>query len=62
MLARMVTTLPLVWRSARAAAAQQKYPSRNIELIIPFSVGGGVDLIGRSMGARSASSSDRRWL
>ena len=33
------------------AAAQQKYPSRNIDLIIPFAVGGGVDLIGRAMGA-----------
>src|SRR5437868_6770831 len=33
------------------AAAQQKYPSRNIDLIIPFAVGGGVDLIGRAIGA-----------
>jgi tripartite-type tricarboxylate transporter receptor subunit TctC len=37
------------------AAAQQKYPSRNIELIIPFAVGGGVDLIGRAIGASLAS-------
>lgn len=37
------------------AAAQQKYPSRNIELIVPFAVGGGVDLIGRAIGASLAS-------
>src|SRR5689334_23774692 len=36
------------------AAAQQKYPSRNIDLIIPFAVGGGVDLIGRAIGASLA--------
>ncbi|MFT2536432.1 hypothetical protein ACMWQD_29055, partial [Escherichia coli] len=33
------------------AAAQQKYPSKNIDLIIPFAVGGGVDLIGQAIGA-----------
>lgn len=31
------------------AAQAQKYPSRNIEIIVPFSAGGGVDLIGRSI-------------
>jgi tripartite-type tricarboxylate transporter receptor subunit TctC len=34
-----------------AATAQQKWPSRNIEVIIPFSPGSGVDLIGRSTAA-----------
>lgn len=33
------------------ASAQQKYPTKTIELIIPFAVGGGVDLIGRAIGA-----------
>ena len=51
MLARMVTTFSLVLTLCTAATAQQKYPSRNIDLIIPFAVGGGVDLIGRAMGA-----------
>lgn len=32
----------------------QKYPSRNIEVIIPFAAGGGVDLIGRSVAASLA--------
>ena len=32
-------------------ASAQKYPSRNIEVIIPFAAGGGVDLIGRSIAA-----------
>jgi tripartite-type tricarboxylate transporter receptor subunit TctC len=35
-------------------AAAQKYPSRNIEVIIPFAAGGGVDLIGRSVAASLA--------
>ena len=34
---------------AAAASAQQKWPSRNIEIIIPFSPGSGVDLIGRAV-------------
>src|SRR5262245_42939972 len=41
----------LVMALSPVAAAQQKYPSRNIDMIIPFAVGGGVDLIGRSVGA-----------
>jgi tripartite-type tricarboxylate transporter receptor subunit TctC len=36
------------------AASAQKYPSRNIEVIIPFAAGGGVDLIGRSVAASLA--------
>jgi len=31
------------------SASAQKYPSRTIEVIIPFAAGGGVDLIGRSV-------------
>ena len=56
------TTFALVLALCTAAAAQQKYPSRNIDLIIPFAVGGGVDLIARAMGASLASNSGRRWL
>lgn len=36
------------------AVSAQKYPSRNIEVIIPFAAGGGVDLIGRSVAASLA--------
>jgi tripartite-type tricarboxylate transporter receptor subunit TctC len=35
-------------------ASAQKYPSRTIEVIIPFAAGGGVDLIGRSVAASLA--------
>ncbi len=35
-------------------ASAQKYPSRTIEVIIPFAAGGGVDLIGRSVAASIA--------
>ncbi len=37
-----------------SAASAQKYPSRNIEVIIPFAAGGGVDLIGRAVSASLA--------
>jgi tripartite-type tricarboxylate transporter receptor subunit TctC len=36
------------------AASAQKYPSRTIEVIIPFAAGGGVDLIGRAVAASIA--------
>ena len=39
----------LVMTLCARRTAQQKYPSRNIEVIIPFAAGGGVDLIGRAM-------------
>lgn len=35
-------------------ASAQKYPSRKIEVIIPFAAGGGVDVIGRSISASLA--------
>src|SRR3954465_1962112 len=51
MVARIGMGLALAIALCTAATAQQKYPSRNIDLIIPFAVGGGVDLIGRTIGA-----------
>jgi tripartite-type tricarboxylate transporter receptor subunit TctC len=51
MVARIGMGLALAIALCTAVAAQQKYPSRNIDLIIPFAVGGGVDLIGRAIGA-----------
>jgi tripartite-type tricarboxylate transporter receptor subunit TctC len=32
-----------------ASASAQKYPTRNVEVIIPFAAGGGVDAIGRAV-------------
>jgi tripartite-type tricarboxylate transporter receptor subunit TctC len=49
MLGRLGTAFALSMVLCTAAAAQQKYPSRNVDLIIPFAAGGGVDLIGRAM-------------
>ena len=54
MLARMSAAIVLSLALHAPAIAQQKYPSRNIEMIIPFAVGGGVDLIGRAVGASLA--------
>ena len=47
----VVSALALLHAFVAPAEAQQKYPSRNIDLIVPFAVGGGVDLIGRAIGA-----------
>src|SRR4051812_47632431 len=51
MFVRFVVGSALSLALVAPAAAQQKYPSRNIDLIVPFAVGGGVDLIGRAIGA-----------
>lgn len=39
---------------SQPAAAQQKYPSRNVEVIVAFTAGGGVDAIGRAIAASLA--------
>lgn len=42
------------------AAAAQSWPSRNIEMIIPFAPGGGVDAIGRAMAEAMTESLGRQ--
>jgi len=37
------------------AWAQDKYPSKSIRLVVPFSAGGAVDTVGRSLGERLAA-------
>ena len=49
MIARISLAVALAMSLCGAASAQQKWPSRNIEIIIPFSPGSGVDLIGRAV-------------
>ena len=39
---------------SQPADAQQKYPSRNVEVIVAFTAGGGVDAIGRAIAASLA--------
>ncbi len=51
MLVRTWTAFALSVALCLPALAQQKWPSHNIEIIIPFSPGSGVDLIGRSLAA-----------
>jgi tripartite-type tricarboxylate transporter receptor subunit TctC len=51
MVARISLAVALALSFCGAASAQQKWPSRNIEIIIPFSPGSGVDLIGRAVAA-----------
>jgi tripartite-type tricarboxylate transporter receptor subunit TctC len=49
MLQKITAAVVLPLALCMPAAAQQKWPSRNIEIIIPFSPGSGVDLIGRAV-------------
>src|SRR3712207_3905929 len=42
---RLLALAPLL----AAPAAAQTWPSRNIELIVPFAAGGGVDAVGRGV-------------
>lgn len=49
MIARTLAAVAMSLALCASAAAQQKWPSRTIEMIIPFAAGGGVDLIGRSI-------------
>jgi tripartite-type tricarboxylate transporter receptor subunit TctC len=49
MLARLAAAIALSAALCGPSAAQQRWPSRTIEIIIPFSPGSGVDLIGRAM-------------
>jgi tripartite-type tricarboxylate transporter receptor subunit TctC len=49
MLARILAAAAFAVALPMAATAQQKYPSRTVEMIIPFAAGGGVDLIGRAI-------------
>lgn len=48
MLGRLAAAAVLSFGLCGAGAAQQKFPSKTIEIIIPFSPGSGVDLIGRA--------------
>ena len=46
----------LVFAAALPAAAQDAYPSRPIRLIVPFTAGGGSDLVARSIGQKLSES------
>jgi tripartite-type tricarboxylate transporter receptor subunit TctC len=48
MLARILLGVAFALASPGGISAQQKWPARNIDVIIPFSPGSGVDLIGRA--------------
>jgi tripartite-type tricarboxylate transporter receptor subunit TctC len=54
MMVRTVLSAAAVLLTMTGLASAQKYPSRTIEVIIPFAAGGGVDLIGRSVAASIA--------
>jgi len=43
-----------VWGFAAPDAAAQAYPSRNIQIVVPYSAGGSIDLFSRTVGQRLA--------
>ena len=49
MLAASLASLALLLASAGAAAAQAKYPTQNIEVVVPFAPGGGTDNLMRTI-------------
>jgi tripartite-type tricarboxylate transporter receptor subunit TctC len=51
---RTVVAVAAALLMTAGTASAQKYPSRTIEVIIPFAAGGGVDLIGRAVAASLA--------
>lgn len=47
---------------AAAAAAQDKFPSRNVELILPYAAGGGVDIMGRAFAREASRLTGQSWV
>lgn len=43
-----------VWGFAAPDAAAQAYPSRNVQIVVPYSAGGSIDLFSRAVGQRLA--------
>src|SRR5688572_18605501 len=47
---------------ALPARAQDAYPSRPVEIVVPFAAGGGTDLIARVLGERLGESLKQRFV
>jgi tripartite-type tricarboxylate transporter receptor subunit TctC len=57
---RLITALILF--AATFAPAQDKFPARNVNLILPYAAGGGVDLMGRASAHEAARLTGQSWV
>jgi len=48
--------------AAITATAQDKFPARSVELILPYAAGGGVDLMGRTFAREAARLTGQSWI
>jgi tripartite-type tricarboxylate transporter receptor subunit TctC len=48
--------------SVTAADAQDKFPSRNVEVILPYAAGGGVDIMGRAFAREASRLTGQSWV
>lgn len=53
---RMLASLVIAAALASGAIAQDNYPSRQIQIIVPFAPGGGTDIVSRTVAARMTES------
>ncbi len=60
--ALMVVPMAALMAALPIAAYAQAYPSRPVRVIIPFSPGGGTDIIGRLIGAKLAASTGQQFV
>ena len=44
------------------AWAQDKFPQRNVEVILPYAAGGGVDAMGRAFAREAARITGQSWV
>jgi tripartite-type tricarboxylate transporter receptor subunit TctC len=56
------TALALALCAPGAALAQDRFPARNIEVILPYAVGGGVDAMGRAFAREASKLTGVQWV
>ncbi len=58
----MKVIIAVLMLCATAAQAQEKFPSRNVEVILPYAAGGGVDAMGRAFAREASRLTGQSWV
>lgn len=58
---RLITALLLI-TTAAVVTAQDKFPSRSVEVILPYAAGGGVDIMGRAFAREASRLTGQSWV